>query len=301
MFRCHSHSQFSSFRSPHSCGLCCENDKEYRLKTDHNAMRACVWMKNLDDDTRDQYCNSWNNGRKVKDACPKTCEFCLGEVILTTDDSPSASLTVTTTMTTTLTTPSTCINNASFTTGTGKNCNWIGKTEKRRKRLCVKDAVREGCPQTCGLCCLDSPTFKFSISPQKQKKCRWLKTSQNRRDEFCTNWIGNTRKVQDECQVSCDICMDEVVLAPSTSPISINLTSGPTSTSGTPSPTGTPTSKPSPPPSAKPTTKPSPQPTANPTPLASEFPSKAPHPPTPRPTTYFPTRDLSFSYSYYFH
>mmetsp|Transcript_20356 Transcript_20356/g.29981 ORF Transcript_20356/g.29981 Transcript_20356/m.29981 type:complete len:231 (+) Transcript_20356:187-879(+) len=210
-------------------------------------------------------------------------------------------------------TSSTCINNASYERGNGKKCDWIGKTEKRRKRLCVKDVVREGCPQTCGLCfcCLDSPTFKFSISPQKQKKCRWLKFH-SRRDEFCTNWIGigigNNRKVQDECQVSCDICMDEVVLAPSRSPTStyIDLTSGPLSTSGTPSPTkGTstptksPTSKPSPGPSAKPASKPSMRPSAKTTPLATEFPSNAPHPPTPRPTTYFPTRDLSFSYSDY--
>ena len=109
--------------------------------------------------SRDQYCNSWNNGRKLKDACPKTCDFCLDEVELTTDNTPSASPAMITS------TPSTCINNASYERGNGKKCDWIGKTEKRRKRLCAKDVVREGCPQTCGLCCLDSPTFKFSISP----------------------------------------------------------------------------------------------------------------------------------------
>jgi len=82
-----------------------------------------------------------------------------------------------------------------------KTCVWIGNKEKRRKKLCVKPAVKEACLMTCGSCCEDDDTFTFQTKTGKTKDCDWVKQNAGRIKRFCRE-----SKVRANCPVACDFC-----------------------------------------------------------------------------------------------
>ena len=54
------------------------------------------------------------------------------------------------------------------------DCRTIRQREKHRISFCLEDEVRENCPQTCGICCEDDPTYKFETTYGDDKDCDWL-------------------------------------------------------------------------------------------------------------------------------
>jgi len=66
-----------NFNCPISCGVCCEDDPGYMLERDFdNEPRDCAWIAKQPDVRTDNYCDTYNNGQMVRDACPKTCGLC---------------------------------------------------------------------------------------------------------------------------------------------------------------------------------------------------------------------------------
>jgi len=90
--------------------------------------------------------------------------------------------------------------------GTPLTCQEIQEDERQRVILCKKDAVRESCTHTCGICCEDDPNYKFQIFDGSEKDCVWLKRFQLRISNYCddTNWDG--QKVSDGCSSACQTC-----------------------------------------------------------------------------------------------
>jgi len=76
-----------------------------------------------------------------------------------------------------------------FISGDYRSCSWIRFNEKRRVKHCVDPDVLDACPQTCGTCCDDDPTFQFDNFFDVMVDCNWivknLKKVDKRRDTWC--------------------------------------------------------------------------------------------------------------------
>jgi len=59
---------------PISCGVCCEDDNSYNFMVD-GSTRDCNWISTGTGSSQDS-CDTYKNGRMVRDACPKSCGFC---------------------------------------------------------------------------------------------------------------------------------------------------------------------------------------------------------------------------------
>lgn len=62
---------------PQSCGVCCSNDATYSL--DGNGNRDCDWVA-AKNSRINEYCDTYQNDRMVRDACPVACDRCLDPV-----------------------------------------------------------------------------------------------------------------------------------------------------------------------------------------------------------------------------
>jgi len=81
-----------------------------------------------------------------------------------------------------------------------KSCKWIDLLEKRSDKLCKKSAkVKDACQITCGTCCADDLTRKFTVGGSK-KTCSWL-WSDSRKKKECTRG-----RVNSICAASCGRC-----------------------------------------------------------------------------------------------
>mmetsp|Transcript_22282 Transcript_22282/g.27315 ORF Transcript_22282/g.27315 Transcript_22282/m.27315 type:complete len:134 (+) Transcript_22282:1147-1548(+) len=63
---------------PQSCGVCCEDDDTYSISKSDSG-KNCEWIGLLPSRI-ERLCSEFKNGRRVDDACPKTCGMCLGPV-----------------------------------------------------------------------------------------------------------------------------------------------------------------------------------------------------------------------------
>ena len=77
-----------NFACPHTCGTCCEDDDTYKFQVKFgDKLKHCAWISRNDEKTEkriNNYCTknnyegklySWD-GQTVRDACPKSCNFC---------------------------------------------------------------------------------------------------------------------------------------------------------------------------------------------------------------------------------
>ena len=89
---------------PHTCGTCCEDDDTYEFKLKFNEkLKGCEWILKNDkkkENRINNYCtenneegslHSWD-GQTVRDACPKSCNFC--QELITAIDTPSETTTM---------------------------------------------------------------------------------------------------------------------------------------------------------------------------------------------------------------
>jgi hypothetical protein len=60
---------------PQTCGLCCEDDPYYLFNVNRHLSLNCKSIKKKTTNLTDT-CNTFNNGRMVRDGCPVICNFC---------------------------------------------------------------------------------------------------------------------------------------------------------------------------------------------------------------------------------
>ena len=84
-----------------------------------------------------------------------------------------------------------------------KTCEWIGRKEARRGKLCKKKSVLAACPMTCGVCCLDDATFTFKFKGAKD--CAWLSRQKEKRIK---NICRKKKEVRSNCPITCEACLD---------------------------------------------------------------------------------------------
>ncbi len=89
-------------------------------------------------------------------------------------------------------------------------CKWIRWKEIRRTSLCKESEVRSACPQTCGICCENDPTYLFSVHKHLNVSCTWIEEHQYY-SSLC-NTFSNGRMVRDGCPVVCNFCKEFVPL-----------------------------------------------------------------------------------------
>ena len=209
---------------PQSCGLCCENDPDYVFKTPHGEPKEkdCTWIESRK--TRAMtHCDNYKNGRMIKDACPKACNFCKTKVLLNnkspssannlSSPAPSVAQRITASPT------SACVDDHNFNIIQGRNnysCSRIQKDESLRQDLCSKSSVRDACPLTCGLCCADDITYFFLNKLRERKYCGWVGEHELRKVSYC-NKHKNGRHIRDACGKTCNSCKSRVPFLPTQS------------------------------------------------------------------------------------
>jgi len=228
---------------PVSCGVCCRDDPTYTFVTDYGIERDCAfiaenpWRVNT-------YCDTYNSGQMVRNACPATCDFCKSYISLGPSTSPSSSPSVTPSMapseypsTTPSSAPSnnptiTCINNDNYVIDNDpiKTCKWVRLKNFRRVVQCKKRIVHVNCPVSCGVCCRDDPTYTLVTDGGFTKDCAWIAKQPNPRTKYCDTFNSGDM-VRNACPATCNICKSYISLTPSNSPTtSWPTTSPPTST-----------------------------------------------------------------------
>ena len=163
---------------PQTCGICCENNPEYKFQNKLGEMKSCKWL-GKNQDRQDYYCDTYNNKNMVKDMCPLACDFCQSDIEVSKEPTPSPTPLTTqvskaptpSPTSTPLPTPSGCLNNPDYLYNDvkGQDCQWIRKEESRRTRLCLESDVRSQCPQTCGICCEDNPEYELINNLERRK------------------------------------------------------------------------------------------------------------------------------------
>lgn len=88
-------------------------------------------------------------------------------------------------------------------------CLKIGEDEFRRNRYCRQQEVKDKCPQTCGICCRDDKSWKFTTYLGTRKRCAWMKGERIRKNRYCEK-VRNGRLMKLACPVTCDFCFNPV-------------------------------------------------------------------------------------------
>lgn len=111
------------------------------------------------------------------------------------------------------TAPPSCVNNATFTfmENPKMSCRWIRWKEIRRTVLCKNADVRSNCPQTCGLCCEDDPTYNFRLPSFQSFNCASIASESDGAENVC-NIFSNGRMIRDGCPFICNFCQVYVPL-----------------------------------------------------------------------------------------
>jgi len=80
----------------HSCGACCEDDTTYRFERNNGIEADCAWIGQGQIENRiKRYCldTIWRNGSTVRDACPRTCDYCFEKIDVAPSAGPSTIVT----------------------------------------------------------------------------------------------------------------------------------------------------------------------------------------------------------------
>lgn len=235
---------------PQTCGIYCVDDPEYSFKLKKKKLggRKCNWLSTLE--RRETYCKRWSNKRMIRDACPIACNFCQAALLPKAPTpspfegtkrpttQPSKPPTVAPTKTPTknpTTSPSKhptvsptfssesptvdCANDLDYFVLANPiaTCAWIGNNESRREQYCSNPDTHRACPQTCGVCCRDDPTYKLTTGLKTRKGCGWLDAEEIRQRRYCGD-ANNGRLVKEACPIACNSCFDYLSVAPSTAP-----------------------------------------------------------------------------------
>lgn len=157
-----------------------------------------------------------------------------------------------------------------------RSCSWIRFKEARRTVQCQDPDVVQNCPQTCGVCCDDDPSYIFDTNFDLKVSCSWIVRNpgriDKRRSTYCEipEIFENDVNIRDACPNSCNMCLSQVTLSPTVSSYP-SLSQAPSK-----SPTKSPTVRPTYFPTKNPTKNPTDFPTRDPTKNPTDFPTRAP-------------------------
>lgn len=145
-------------------------------------------------------------------------------LILPSNSTADDDLVLTSHSSVTIAATSPCLNNSTYRYAFKKrnfSCKKIRFREDRRLALCQVAEVSAQCPQTCGKCCEDDPTYVFPLrwKSSKLQNCFWISrnvlATEFRRKNFCNGY--NTYKgstIRNKCPYSCGVCKSEVAVVP---------------------------------------------------------------------------------------
>jgi hypothetical protein len=193
---------------PISCGVCCVDDQTFQLNSRANINKNCAWI-GAKTKRKKALCDEFRNKKNVRDACPKTCDYCTEYVPINFEPSPAPGETDPTK-------EKPCLNSRAFRHENDdmKTCSWIADND--RTSLCSTSMeVREQCPQTCGICCQDDPDFKFKetqlLLVEKKVDCKWIAKFKTRLSTYCNESFFGIA-VKDACPKSCGKCLTHIAL-----------------------------------------------------------------------------------------
>jgi len=222
---------------PVSCGVCCRDDPTYTLVTDLGITQDCAWIAKHPNPRANKYCNTYNSGQMVRDACPSACDFCRSYISVVPSSSvPSDSPTITPSIVPSMkpsilpsngpsimpsSVPSgnptfTCVNDDKYKIDNDpiKTCKWVRNKEFRRISYCQREDVNINCPVSCGVCCRDDPTYTLVIDLGKTQDCAWIAKHPNpRANKYCDTY-NSGQMVRDACPSVCDFCKSYISVAP---------------------------------------------------------------------------------------
>lgn len=170
------------FNCPQSCGLCCDDDPNYNFTVRNVITKTCDWI--AEDTLNERFCDKFRNGRMVRDACPRSCNFCprfippsppdsseenVGSVEGIFIESPLLSRPV-------------CEDNTNYTTPFQGSCgcDLVAGTDCTLWSVFLNDVqmseLYENCPVSCGLCgnppngteskeCIDDNSYSSPVNP----------------------------------------------------------------------------------------------------------------------------------------
>ena len=199
---------------PQTCGLCCGNDVDFRFETRKRKNKDCTWLGSKEV-RKYFYCNTVDNGRRVKDACTKACDSCKSYVdnIKIPDYLKTLTLPPITPKTSSPTlspapTVANCVDHKKFKYRRNHSCSDLRKDEYKRRKFCKMKKVRQKCPVSCGLCCVDDGTYSF-LPHEKTKlhTCSMLQLSEIKQLRYC-----DIRETRESCRSTCNNCFSRVTL-----------------------------------------------------------------------------------------
>mmetsp|Transcript_20140 Transcript_20140/g.24827 ORF Transcript_20140/g.24827 Transcript_20140/m.24827 type:complete len:369 (-) Transcript_20140:180-1286(-) len=196
---------------PQTCGICCSDSSSYTFRNQFGEEKDCVWLGSKDFHGY-LYCDDYQNGRMVKDACPVACNFC--QPYVSEDEIPAylLNLTLPTLSPTISPAPTvTCINDDEFKYLEKHSCQEIKSNEINRQNFCQVEEVRSSCPMVCGDCCVDDESYLFTTDAGSVRNCALINESVRDQARFCDRHKNGT-SVSKACPSSCNSCMSKVHL-----------------------------------------------------------------------------------------
>ena len=197
---------------PQTCGLCCGNDVDFRFETRIRKNKDCTWL-GAREVRKYLYCNTENDGRMVKDGCTKACDSCksyvdnikIPDYLKALTLPPISPKTLSPTLSPAPTIVN-CVDHNNFKYRRNHTCLDLRKDEYRRQKFCKMTKVRQKCPVSCGLCCVDDETYSFvPYDNAKLHTCSTLQLSEIKRLRYC-----NTRETREACRSTCENCFSRV-------------------------------------------------------------------------------------------
>lgn len=201
---------------PKACGICCENDPKFKFETTHGIghKKNCSWIGSKEVRIH-LHCNDKNrNGQAVKDACAKACGTCppyvddidFPDYLASVTPAPVAPTTPTPTSSPSPTL-AICADKSKFKFRQKYTCLDLKDNEFQRQKFCKLEHVREACPVTCGLCCVDDNRYMFTSHNGKLQSCSLIQSSETRRLRYC-----DLKELKNACRKTCDNCFERVDL-----------------------------------------------------------------------------------------
>jgi len=94
-----------------------------------------------------------------------------------------------------------------------RECIWLKKDPSRLKK-CNRIKVREACPHSCGICCMDDAEYTFETRLRgifRTRDCDWVKEKGGNLEKLCNGSIlssSNGQLVKEGCPLACNKCND---------------------------------------------------------------------------------------------
>lgn len=201
---------------PFSCGICCDDDPVYTFRSKSRPDKSCLWLGEREI-RQFKYCGKLDqNGQKISAACPKSCNTCKEYI---PDDIPEYLLNMelpeiedTTSVPSQSPAPTvvTCKDRETFRHKDKLTCREIRRDEYKRGKFCKNQNVRNACPVTCGLCCVNDDSYTFLSGSGQTYDCDFLEGSEFRRLKFCdTSHDG--QMVKNACRSACNNCLSRIL------------------------------------------------------------------------------------------